>query len=443
VLLTLNKISLGGIYDQVGGGFARYSVDMLWKVPHFEKMLYDNGQLLHSYALAYADHDISQYKRILEETMHWLKREMTHESGAFYSALDADSEGVEGKFYVWSKEEITSLFGPDHWIFSLYEFNLRGLWEENYIPLRLLDDTAMAREMNWSEEKFREQLNALNQELLSVRSVRVRPGLDDKCLTSWNAMTLKGLCTTHRVLGDEQSLSLAIQNAKWLRKYQLSDAYRLLRSFKNGHSTIDAFLEDYAHVIDGLIALYQVTFDESWLIDAFQLCEKTVELFFDKASGMFFFTEEHTELIARKMEIQDNVIPSGNSVMAHNLLTLSVYFLNGEYRKMAIQMLANVSDGMELYGSAYSNWARLQLRLMHPEAEIVVTGPGFIPSIRELDPITGHRALLCGSSSETSELPILRNRTGSDDTRIFICSNGQCQLPVTTVQEARDLIIQH
>lgn len=222
VELTLDKMAMGGIYDQIGGGFARYSVDMLWKVPHFEKMLYDNGQLLNVYSKAYRALKKPLYKRIVDQTIMWLEREMMDGSGAFYSALDADSEGVEGKFYVWKEDELEEVLGADFaWVKDFYEVNQRGYWEEeNYILLRTKSDMEFARSQGWSSEEFEQKIKVVNQQLLDHRSHRIRPGLDDKCLTSWNAMTIKGLCEAYKVFGEEEYLLLALKSARWIVGHQ-------------------------------------------------------------------------------------------------------------------------------------------------------------------------------------------------------------------------------
>ncbi|MEY3438045.1 MAG: hypothetical protein RL265_630, partial [Bacteroidota bacterium] len=300
VELTLDKMAMGGIYDQVGGGFSRYSVDMLWKVPHFEKMLYDNGQLLHLYAQAYNYFRKPLYKRVVYQTIEWLQREMLTKEGAFYSALDADSEGDEGKFYCWKPEELQALLGEDYaWVKDFYAVNQRGFWEgEKYILLRTESDQEFARKMNWTNVEFEEAIAKLNQKLLDERTHRVRPGTDDKCLTSWNAMTLKGLCQAYSAFGEEEFLQLAHKNARWILESQLQEDGKLLRNYKNGKANIPAFLEDYAHVIDAFIDFYQITFDIQWLEKAQILTQTTLEHFHDSTSQMFYFTQSNTSLIA-------------------------------------------------------------------------------------------------------------------------------------------------
>ena len=442
VELSLDKMALGGIYDQVGGGFSRYSVDMLWKVPHFEKMGYDNGQLLSLYANAYRIYKKPLYRHVVEQTVTWLEREMLDESGAFYSALDADSEGVEGKFYVWKEKELADLLDKDYtWVKEYYSVNQRGYWEDdNYILLRTTSDEEFCKEQGWTPEELKNHVERVNDVLLSARSERVRPGLDDKCLTSWNAMLLKGLCEAHAVFGDDLFKVLALKNARWLCEHQLKKDGGLWRSYKAGTSSIDGFLEDYAHTISAFISLYEITFDDVWLLKAKELLAYVQEHFFDEQSGMFFFTASDTELIARKMEINDNVIPASNSVMARNLFYLGKYFHETKYVNAANQMLANIYDGMEMYGSGYSNWGMLLNHAVFGFYELVVVGDNMevVDKIRQ-EPLP--RTLLAKSNGN-SRLPIFSEKQVHDQTLIHVCTEGTCFMPTPDVTDAVKEVIQ-
>ncbi|MDP6908900.1 MAG: thioredoxin domain-containing protein, partial [Flavobacteriales bacterium] len=261
VNLTLEKMAFGGIYDQVGGGFARYSTDELWKAPHFEKMLYDNGQLISLYSEAYQATGNILYKEVVEETLDFIQRELTSEQGAFYSALDADSEGEEGKFYVWKKDELQMLLGDDfEWVKDYYNINAKGLWENgNYILLRKTTDEEFAKKQGWTTEDVKQKVNKLNAKLLRERSKRVRPGLDDKQLTSWNALMLKGYTDAYRVFGKTDYLRTAIKSANFILKTQRKKDGGLWHNHKAGRSTINGFLEDYSFTIEALVSLYQAT----------------------------------------------------------------------------------------------------------------------------------------------------------------------------------------
>ena len=439
---SLDCMAMGGIYDQIGGGFARYSVDMLWKVPHFEKMLYDNGQLVSLYTKAYKIFKKPLYKRTVDQTIEWLEREMTDESGAFYSALDADSEGVEGKFYVWTVAELEStLEGDFDWVRELYEVNHNGHWEDgNYVLLRRLSDKEILNKTKWSQSDFEENLNRVNDLLLTERSHRIRPGLDDKCLTSWNAMMLKGLCEAYTVFKEDSYLCLALKNAKWLENNQLREDGGLWRNYKKGIANIEGFLEDYAHVIDAFMALYSVSFDESWLIKAKRLMDYSIEHFGDEKSKMFFFTDRKTMLIARKMEVNDNVIPSSNSVMARNLFYLSKYFHDHAFQERAKFMLANVYDGMEMYGSGYSNWGVLLNHQIFSLHEIVFMDDTQ-SSVETIQSAEIPKVLLAKRNSK-STLPIFNDKRDADAKSLFVCVEGACLLQTTDVTEAIKQVIQ-
>jgi uncharacterized protein YyaL (SSP411 family) len=433
VALSLDKMALGGIYDQIGGGFSRYSVDMLWKVPHFEKMLYDNGQLIDLYSTAYAHFKKPLYKRIVYQTIAWLEREMLDESGAFFSALDADSEGEEGKFYCWTKQELEQLLSEKFsWAFDFYSVNQRGYWEEGkYILLRSESDKEFAAKMNWTLEELETNIQQLNAHLLEQRSEKIRPGLDYKCLTSWNALTLKGLCKAYAQFEETEFLYLALKNARWIQKHQLTSEGKLWRKYHAGKSEIAGFLDDYAHTIEAFIAVYQITFDAVWLKEAEKMCAYVLEHFQDETSKMFFFTEKSSTLIARKMEINDNVIPASNSVMAHSLFDLGKLSHQASFIKIAEQQLANVYDGMENYGSGYSNWARLAFK--------------FIDPFYTLD-FSGEAALELSNKVKKHYLPgTIFTFTAAENTpaKCNVCYEGTCLMPTDDVSKILELIQQN
>lgn len=440
VELSLDKMALGGIYDQIGGGFTRYSVDMLWKVPHFEKMLYDNGQLLSLYAQAFKYFKKPLYKRILKQTTEWLEREMQSREGAFYSALDADSEGEEGKFYCWNPTEMRNVLESDfEWVKDFYNLNQRGYWEEEkYIQLRTEDDLDFAKKRSWFLEELESNIARINQKLLDERSHRVRPGLDDKCLTSWNAMVLKGYCDAYSALKEEDLLIVAKRLGRWLVKYQMKEDGKLWRTRKNGVSTIDGFLEDYAHSIDAFIALYQVTFEKEWLDHALKMTEIVQLEFFDAQSGMCFFTSKETSLIARKMEINDNVIPASNSVMANNFFKLGHLYYRQDLIDQAKQMLANVYDGMEQYGSGYTNWALLLMNMISTHFDVVIKGKEAISLGNEINARYLPYVTVAGGNDDS--IPLLADKNSNDGTMIFVCYEGTCLLPTEDVNAALNLM---
>jgi uncharacterized protein YyaL (SSP411 family) len=438
VELTLDKMAMGGIYDQIGGGFARYSTDMLWKVPHFEKMLYDNAQLISLYSEAYQSNNKQLYKDVVYQTLKFISRELTAPNGAFYSALDADSEGEEGKFYVWTEKELKEILGENYTIVAdYYSVNSIGHWEHgNYILLRRESEEAIASKYKISVDALRAMITKANELLLSAREKRVRPGLDDKTLTSWNAMMLKGYADAYNVFGEKEFLLAAIKNARFIRDVQLRADGGLWHSWKNGKTTINGFLEDYVFTIDAFITLYQVSFDEEWLQLSKKLCEYVFKHFDDGSSGMFFFTsDEDPALIARKTELSDNVVPSSNSMMAKNLFYLGHFFGNVDWLERSAKMLRLVKQEMIGYGGGYSNWLMLQLHFVLPFREVVIVGKTVDKTMADFRKHYLPNQIFAGSPVP-SNLPLMENRFVEGKTLIYVCENNACELPVEDAAKA-------
>lgn len=437
VRLTLDKMAAGGIYDHLHGGFARYSVDGKWHIPHFEKMLYDNGQLMSLYADAFKWCGEERYKEIVYETFDWLTADMTSPEGGFYSALDADSEGVEGKFYTWDKKEIDEILGEDALLFNTYyEVSEEGNWEEEHINNLWIrkEKEAVAAGFGLTTAELSDKLSQAKRNLLNVRNKRVHPGLDDKILTSWNALMVSGLCSAYQAFGDEKFLKLALRNIQFSKSNILKTDGGLYRNYKNGDATINGFLDDYALFIQALIAIYEVTFDESNLHKAKELTDFVLDHFRDDESGMFFYTSDEDEaLIARKYEVLDNVIPGSNSVMAHNLKKLSQFFDNERYRKIYLQMLKTVAPSIKSYASGYSNWASLLLQEVAGSFEIAITGEHFDEKRMELEKLYIPNKIILGGKQ--GGLPLLQDKF-IGETKIFVCKDKSCQLPVSDVNEA-------
>ena len=440
--LTLNKMAFGGIYDQIGGGFARYSTDRSWKAPHFEKMLYDNGQLVSLYSNAYLKFQNPLYKDVVFESLEFAERELLDETGAFYSALDADSEGEEGKFYVWNEEELKTLIASDFPIFKdYYNINGRGLWEHgNYILLRKESKDRIAKKYNVSVSDLESKIENWKGILMKERDKRIRPGLDDKSLTSWNALMLKGYIDAYMTFGDKHHLDIAMKNANFIINTQMNQEGKLFHSYKNGRSTINAYLEDYALTISAFVRLYESTFDEKWLTYLEKLTEYAIAHFYDTKSGMFFFTSDlDPKLIARKMEINDNVIPASNSVMANCLFDLGTILDNEKYKQISVQILNNVKPEMSSYASGYSNYANLMLKQIHPYYEVAVVGKDAHLKTMELNRKYNPNKLFIGSFEE-SDLELLKGKYVEETTMIYVCENKVCQLPTNNVIKAIKLI---
>ncbi len=438
VLLTLDKLAFGGIYDQVGGGFARYATDMLWKVPHFEKMLYDNAQLVSLYCEAFRETKDPVYREVIVETLDFVARELTSPEGAFYAALDADSEGEEGKFYVWKKDELQELLGEDFsWFANVFNINSIGFWEhDNYILLRRERNAVLANKHGFTEDELQQKIVAAKSVLLQARSKRIRPGLDDKSLTSWNAMQLKAYCDAYDTLGEKEYLLAALKNGKFIRGQQLREGHLLWHSWKNGRSTINGFLEDYAFTIEAFFALWQISMDESWLDDARMLMETVLEKFVDTESDFFFFTSsDDPSLIARKHEISDNVIPASNSVIAEHLFLLGQVYGLPEWIARAERMLKVMQPDIINYGAGYSRWMQLQLHFTLPFREVAIVGKA-VENIRHELLKHGLTNQIFAGSPVASQLPLFKNRFQQNQTLIYICENGTCEVPVTSVDDA-------
>lgn len=414
VMNTLQKMAYGGIYDQLAGGFARYSVDHYWKVPHFEKMLYDNAQLMGMYAKAYQCAPNTLFKQVIEDTYQWMDSEMTSPYGSLYSALDADSDGEEGFYYTWTMEELKEVLGADYaFAAEIYHFDELAYWEETekYILLRSQSDETLASLVNMPLDTFTENKKRVQSKLLERRGLRNRPGCDDKSLTAWNSMAITGLCDAYEAILERKYLLKAREIAQWIQRFQLQEDNSLKRNFKNGKAKIAGVLEDYCFAIQAYLKLYRCTFERSYLEQAQLWMDYCRVNFQDEGTKLFYYTTLEQTWLARKMELNDNVIPATNSVMARNLFELSVLLERDDYRKEAEQMLSGVYDGMEQYGSAYSNWGMLllsfvdrSLHLKMPiDAELEKLLPHYIPDLFISENVSLPTYLLC--YDQTCEAP--------------------------------------
>lgn len=438
VKLTLKQIAYGGIYDQIGGGFSRYSVDDRWFAPHFEKMLYDNGQLVSLYSEAFRLTKEPLFKEVVYETISWLEREMTSPEGGFYSALDADSDGTEGKFYTWKEDELQDLCGDETPVISAYyNTTVAGNWEDGRnILFRKIDNKPLAKNLGISEDDLKSKVQDFKRVALEKRGERIRPGLDDKILTSWNAIMLKGLVDAYRAFGDDHFLELALKNAEFIDT-RLTDGDNLCRTYKNGEAKLAGYLEDYAHLSDAMLHLYQVTFNEHWLSRSVDLTQFAVDHFLDNEDNLFFFTGDHSEqLIARKKELFDNVIPASNSVMANNLFILGKMTNKDEFIDLSITMLSRISKLISKDVSYLSNWAILMSYNVKLFSEIVISGSDLIPFSQELWLAYKPNAVVLGTRNKSS-LSLLEGREAkSGKTQVYVCYNKTCQLPVESIADA-------
>jgi uncharacterized protein len=438
VCLTLDRMAKGGIYDAIGGGFARYSVDDRWFAPHFEKMLYDNGQLISLYSEAFSLTQRPLYQRIVQESIQFVARELTSEEGGFYSALDADSEGVEGKFYAWTNEQIEQCLGNEAPLAQAYfRCEKEGNWEHRLNILFAVDsDADFAQKNGLSRIDLRAKIAEWKRKLFEARSSRIRPSLDDKILAGWNGLMLKGLADAYAVFGDADYLKMANRNAHFIEN-RMTDGFRLFRSYKNGQAKLLAYLEDYALVIEGLIALYQAGFEEKWLFLAKGMTDYVIDNFYDPAEELFFFTDRHSEeLIARKKELFDNVISASNSVMAGNLYVLSLFFENAQYEVLARKMMGKMAALLPQQIRFMANWGKLYAMMLKPPAEVVITGSNYLELVKGIQNQYFPFKIMAASGATSSRLPLFEGRLSQEKCRIFVCRNRVCQLPVETVEEA-------
>ena len=441
---TLTKIAYGGIYDPIAGGFSRYAVDEKWHIPHFEKMLYDNAQLVSIYAKAYIASKNDLFKEVVIASLNFIKEELTAENGAFYSSLDADSknklgEKEEGAFYEWTEAELQLILGSDFELFKdFYNINSYGFWEkEKYVLIRNSSKTAFAAKHKLSLFALNDKINTWKKNLKTARNKRSKPNLDDKVLTSWNALMIQGYVDAYRAFGNLEYLEMALKNANFIIEKQQRKDGGLNRNFKNGLSTINAYSEDYATIIQAYISLYEVTLDEKWLTTSTELMEYLFTNFFNEKNGMFHFTSKEDEnLIARKYEVIDGVIPASNSLIANSLFKLGHYYSNNKYLKTAEQMLNNIKEDVKNSPGNYSNWLHLMTNFTKPFYEVVVAGNEALEVNKSLIKKYTPNILIAGTSEENNTVPLLNYKFNEDETFIYVCVNGTCKKPEVNLEKA-------
>jgi uncharacterized protein YyaL (SSP411 family) len=451
VVLTLDRMAMGGIYDQLGGGFHRYSTDMFWLVPHFEKMLYDNALLARLYLHAYQVTGAPTYRRIVQETLDYVLREMTDPAGGFYSAQDADSEGEEGKFFVWRPEEVIEALGKaDGEVINRYLGVTRQGNFEGMSILNVAEHAAdVARETGMSEEEFGELLRNSKARLMEVRGRRVRPERDEKILTGWNGLMLAAFAEAAAVLNRQDYAAVAEKNAAFLLDALQEDG-RLLRTYRYGRGRLNGYLEDYAFLIAGLIALHEATFGGRWLREAISLGRSMVDLFWDEASGQFYDTgRDHEELVIRPRDTMDNAIPSGSSMAAEVLLRLSVITGDPEYQLRAVTALRSVRETIVRFPTGSGHWlCALDFYLSTPK-EVAIIGERVEPNTQALASelyrhFLPNRVFLGRSNGNDSvtDLPLLegREKIGGRATA-YVCQNYVCQMPVTDAASLARLLV--
>lgn len=447
-LHALDVMARGGIYDVVGGGFARYSTDDQWLVPHFEKMLYDNALLTRAYLHAWQLTGKPRYRQICEETLHFVAREMRYEQGGFYSSLDADSEGIEGKFYVWKKAELQEILQDNYPLFeAAYGIRASGNWEGKTILQRTTDDQTLAARFALDPELVTAQLTSAHRQLLDARNKRTRPGADDKVLTEWNGLMLIAYAEAARVFDDKTYLEIAQKNANFLLT-ALRPKKQLRRAWRDGQVGNEVFLADYAALILGLLELYQTDFNNRWFITAQELADEMIQRFSDTTGGFFDTTQEAAEassLPLRPKELQDNALPSGNALAVEALLKLDAFTGNGNYRKQAEETLGLVSDFISMYPAAFAQWLSGADFALHNVTQLAIVGDlgrdetnALLAEVRSSyrpnlvvaaspDPIADDVPALLKSRKMKNNLPTA-----------YVCEGFTCKLPVNTIAELRE-----
>ncbi len=440
-LLSLDKMIEGGIYDQIGGGFSRYSTDTEWLAPHFEKMLYDNALLVSVLSEAYQLTKKERYKEVIDETLEFVQRELKDQKNGFYAALDADSEGVEGKFYVWNKDEVEKILGKDAAIFcEYYDVTEHGNWEEKNI-LRVKKPLAdFAVEKNIATDELKERLKKCRKQLLEHRSNRIRPQLDDKIILGWNALMNTACSKAFSATGNESYRQVAISNMNFLLENFKADADDSFHhTWKNDIAKYPAFLDGYAYLIQALINLQEITADKNWLIKARAIAEQVLENFSEKETAFLFYTPVgQQDIIVRKKEMYDSAVPSGNSVMAENLHRLSILFDKKDWQEQAVSMLSSLGRAITRYPVSFGNWACLLLQQVSGTEEIAVVGEDFGGvHLDILEKYIPHKVLMASATGDNS-FPLLVEKTAIRSTTIFLCRTYTCLNPVFS---AKDLML--
>jgi uncharacterized protein len=430
VILTLDKMSDGGIYDHLAGGFARYSTDKQWKVPHFEKMLYDNAQLINVYTDAYRITGDRRYKEVVFQTIDFVKNELTSPEYGFYSALDADSEGEEGKYYVWTEEEFSSLI-TEHQPFlkDYFGINDRGAWEDGkYILYTAPDFDKIVAKYELSKESARFIIANAKSILKKHRKKRIAPALDNKILCSWNSLMLKALANAYAVFQFPDFLDLALKNYEFIKNNLFADG-KLSHKVSDGGSII-AFMDDHANLISALISLYKACSDKQVLLEAKSLTDLCISDYYDKSTGFFSFTRlDSNETPVRKFETIDNVIPSSNAVMAENLMILSAYFGLAGYSKIASPMIETMYQKVAKYPASYALWASLLLKQAYPYYEVAIVGDKWSELLVQLSAEYLPNIISAASAKNVVEIPLLTERQKPDETLIYVCKDQACELP--------------
>ena len=432
---TLDQIAKGGIYDHVAGGFYRYSTDSHWDIPHFEKMLYDNAQLISLYSKAYSLFKDPVYKQIALETIAFLQLEMKSSHGGYYAAIDADSDGEEGKYYVWTAEELKNLIGTDYDLFSAYykTESVKKMEGGKIVLRKSEDDGIFIKEHQITQNKLKELKEKWQANLLNARKERVKPRIDDKIIVSWNALLINGYIDAYKAFGDPKLLNEAESIYTAIKESAYRDK-QLVHSYKKGSKRSEGFLEDYTFLANASLNLYSAALDVGYLHFAQQLVQSTEKKFKDGTSNFYKYNSSNS-LIANIIKIDDGVIPSPNAVMAHNLLLLGHIEYNKEYIDQVKNMLFSMQPLLRESIDSYTHWASLSLKKIYPYYEIALVGENAENMRKELAQQYLPNTLVVGST-QASDLPLFKGRFVANGTYIYVCRDNTCKLPVDNVKDA-------
>ncbi len=435
---SLEKMIMGGIYDHLGGGFARYATDSKWLVPHFEKMLYDNALLVSLLSEAYKYSQNGLYKKAVEETLDWVLREMTSPESGFYAALDADSEGVEGKYYVWSADEIDELMGNDAAIFKeFYGVTPQGNWEgHNILHLNIVEED-FAKLNDFEVKSFKEIMSKSREKLFQVREHRIRPGLDDKILLDWNALMCSAFAKAYSAFNKSEYKDAALNGLEFLLKTFISDdGVSLYHSYRGNKARHEAYLDDYSYLVEALLDVYEITFEENLLLQAERYTDYVLQHFFDPSANLFYFTSyKHNDLPVKRKDIYDSATPSGNSVMVRNLLRLSGITGKESFSDLASRMLKTMEQQIAKYPSSFGRWATALLHQQKGIPEIAVLGKEALHWAAEIKHSFIPVKILMATKERNDRYPLLVGRFDEGNTWIYLCHNFTCQKPVNNIND--------
>ena len=442
---TLNKMANGGLNDHLAGGFARYTVDNKWHIPHFEKMLYDNAQLISLFSYAYQLTKNPKYKTVVYKTIDFIDQKL-YNNGLYFSSLNADSENENGKleegaYYTWKKEELQQLITSDFNLFESY-FGIDSVEtvEGKHTLVKVYNDDVFSKKHQLSIEDLQLKINSWTSTLLNARNKRIKPTTDQKILTAWNALLLQSFVDAYKVFGDNKLKAKAIECAETIKKKAISNTGEITRSVTTTDKNIKGYLEDYVLLAQSFISLYEISLDEKWLQEAKKITETTFTNFFNTENDFFNYTAKNSDqLISNNFEIEDIVIPSSNSVACKNLFKLGHYFGNNEYFKLSEKMLQKMLPKIEKYPHIYSNWLDSYLNLSYPFYETAISGKNALNTLKELHQNYIPNHLIIGST-ENSDLPLLKGKYNTEKTLIYVCVNKACKLPTEDIHKAISML---